>query len=96
MSDTFNRSRERIGKEPETIADSLFNYPSLERLFAEPNDTNALVGMRARLDSTIKQLDRVIRQGTPADARRATAVMCAYDATLTLLAELEKRHHSAS
>lgn len=68
---------------------SLFHYPSLGRLFDEPNNS-ALAEMRARLTRTHQALERVIRQGAQEDADRAARAARAYTATLTLLDNLEQ------
>lgn len=74
----------------------LFNYPALERLFDERDGGRALAEMRARLDSTIRLLERVVRQGAADDARRAASIIDAYTATLKLLAELDQHRITAT
>ena len=74
----------------------LFDYPALERLFDERDGGRALAEMRARLDSTVRRLERVVRQGAADDARRAAAIIDAYTATLKLLAELDRHRATAA
>ncbi|HEX7314742.1 MAG TPA: hypothetical protein VF297_12525 [Pyrinomonadaceae bacterium] len=75
----------------DTAADlsSLFNYPSLGRLFEGP-DTQALEDLRARLTRTNQDLERALRQGTSEDAARAGRAARAVEVTLALLEELEQ------
>lgn len=80
---------------PSADLDALFNFPSLERLFDE-RDPNALPEMRARLGRTNQDLERVVRQGTKEDADRATHISHAYDLTLHLLDELERRQRETT
>jgi hypothetical protein len=68
---------------------TLFNYPSLGRLFETPNSP-ALAEMRARIERTHQDLERVVRQGSKEDAERAARAARAYSVTLTLLKELEE------
>ena len=79
----------------EAGAHPLFNYPALERLFDPRDGGHALTEMRLRLETTRRDLERVVRRGTPEDARRAGAIIEAYTATLGLLAELERRRDTA-
>src|SRR5262245_61229302 len=85
-------SKSSIDSEPardgSSPLESLFTYPSLQRLFEE-NSREAIDDMRARLKRTHDALERVIRQGPPRDAARAARVAEAYDLTLELLTELE-------
>ena len=68
---------------------SLFNFPSLGRLF-EGADARPLEEMRARLGRTKQDLERVVRQGSKEDAERAARALAAYDQTLALLANLDE------
>lgn len=74
---------------PETDLSTLFNYPSLGRLFDTPNSP-ALAEMRTRLARTNQDLERVIRQGSKEDAERATRASRAYKTALALLDSLEE------
>lgn len=69
---------------------SLYNYPSLGRLFETP-DSPALDEMRARLTRTHQALERVVRQGAKEEAERAGRVARAYAATLKLLDDLAEQ-----
>lgn len=94
----MNKSSEFGANDPngaEAGAHLLFNYPALERLFDPRDGGHALTEMRLRLETTMHGLERVVRRGTPEDARRAGAIIEAYRATLDLLAELERRRDTA-
>lgn len=67
---------------------TLFHYPAIGRLF-EGSNTDALSQMRAQLQRTSQNLERVIRQGTKEDAERAARALRAVGATLGLLDSLE-------
>lgn len=69
---------------------SLFNYPSLGRLFEGTDAIRALAEMRARLRRTNQDLERVVRQGTKEEAARAACIAHAYGAALNLLDNLEQ------
>ncbi|HYN85478.1 MAG TPA: hypothetical protein VER32_09505, partial [Pyrinomonadaceae bacterium] len=68
---------------------SVFNYPSLGQLF-DSTDTRALEEMRARLQRTSQDLERVVRQGPKEDAERAGRAARAVSVTLDFLNELDK------
>ena len=68
---------------------ALFNFPSLGRLF-EGTDAEPLREMRARLERTRQELERVIRQGSKEDAERASQANEAYQTTLALFDKLEE------
>ena len=94
--DTFGRDagQNSSGGEPrppEPAADlgSVFNYPSLGKLFDEA-DPRALEEMRVRLKRTEQDLERVVRQGPKEDAERAARAARAVELTLKFLADLEQ------
>lgn len=68
---------------------SVFNYPSLGKLFDEA-DTRALEEMRSRLTRTGQDLERVVRQGPKEDAERAARAARAVELTLKFLGDLEQ------
>jgi|RhiMetdeSRZDD1v2_1073273.scaffolds.fasta_scaffold457453_2 hypothetical protein len=68
--------------------EALRTYPSLGRL-VEADDPAILTDMRSRLIQRQRGFERVIRQGPPQDAARATRVVRAYGLAIGLLAELE-------
>jgi hypothetical protein len=70
-------------------SEPFFKYPSLENLIDE-SGSKGLADMRARLEQTKQDLERVVRQGPKADAARARRVVSAYETTLQLLAEVEQ------
>lgn len=73
---------------------SLFNYPSLGKLFEGQNADASLADMRTRLARTNQDLERVIRQGSKEDAERAAKVTRAFAITLAFLSELEELRNS--
>ena len=90
----FERGREPNASpgqssQPEQDSDlsSLFNYPSLGRLF-ETLDSPALTEMRARMSVTNQDLERVVRQGSKDEAERAARILRAYQAAFKLLDDL--------
>lgn len=95
--DTFGKGAGRpAGGQPERAADagaadlaSVFNYPALGQLF-DSTDTRALEEMRARLERTSQDLERVVRQGPKEDAERAGRAARAVSVTLDFLNELDK------
>jgi hypothetical protein len=88
-SDAAGAGRRSPPVDSSTDLSSLFNYPSLGRLFDGANP-QALDEMRARLARTSQDLERVIRRGTKEDADRATRAARAYSVTLGFLDALEK------
>ena len=79
-----------------TDLSTLFNFPTLGRLF-EGTDTQPLAEMRARLESTRQEIERVVRQGSKEDAARAARANEAYKTALSLLDKLEEiRRQQAS
>jgi hypothetical protein len=72
---------------------SIFNYPSLERLFK--GDGSELNEMRRLLTATNQELERVIRFGTKDEASSAMIISRAYSLTLSLLDEIESYQNSS-
>ena len=68
---------------------SVFNYPSLGQLF-DADDTRPLEELRARLQRTSQDLERVVRQGPKTDAERASRAARAVAVTLRFLDDLEQ------
>ncbi|HEX8474459.1 MAG TPA: hypothetical protein VF666_10530 [Pyrinomonadaceae bacterium] len=91
-SGDHNNSSSNVAAPNDNYTDlsSLFHYPSLGRLFEGATSASALAEMRSRLTRSHQELERVVRQGTPEDAARATRAARAYAVTLSLLDELEK------
>jgi hypothetical protein len=75
--------------EADTGLSDFFKFPSLGRLF-QGEDRTALTKIRARLTLSSQDLDRVIRQGTKADADRAIIISRSYGLALSVLDELEQ------
>ena len=76
-----------ISREEAELIEYLYNYPTLEQLF-DRSDTSRFNLMRQRMDATVRDLERVIRRGTAADAARATVAAEAFQTALKFLEEL--------
>lgn len=74
-----------------TIEDisKILNYPALDKLFDEHNP-NSITEIRAKFNKTHQELERVIRQGSKADAEKAEITLQAINITLAFLANLEE------
>jgi hypothetical protein len=72
-----------------TNLEGFFRFPSLSRLF-QGEDRTALANMRSKLAQTNQDLDRIVRQGSKADADRATVISRSYSLTLTILEEIDR------
>jgi hypothetical protein len=77
------------GRDAAADLGSVFNYPSLGKLFDEA-DPRALEEMRGRLARTGQDLERVVRQGPKEDAERAARAARAVELTLKFLGDLER------
>ena len=73
--------------EESELIESLFKYPSLETVFN--TETPQLAAMQRRMQTTVDDLERVIRRGTKEDAGKAAKVVEAYRITMNFLDELE-------
>lgn len=82
-----NQAENLNPEEIETIK-SLLNYPSLENFF-DPTDSRKQPEMRQKMQSTVDDLERVIRRGTKDDAEKAARAVEAYKTVLSFLDELE-------
>lgn len=80
--------------EPAKMPEDL-RFPSLERLF-EGESLTALAEMRARLRRTAQALEQVVRHGPAPEAERARLALRAYELSLGLLDELERRRQPAA
>ena len=81
-------SNRKISPEESEIIESLFKYPSLEKVFDSP-DAPQLAAMKGKMQATVDDLERVIRRGTKEDAAKAAKVAEAYRIALKFLDELE-------
>lgn len=79
--------RRPAGESPADLS-TVFNYPSLGRLF-DVADPRPLEEMRERLKRTTQDLERVVRQGPQEDAARAARAARAVAVTLEFLGELD-------
>ena len=66
----------------------LYNYPSIGKLFSEP-DSNELRNMRGKLQQTREKLDLIIRRGSDEEAGKASRALEAVTITLRFLDQLE-------
>ena len=82
-----NQAENPNAEEIETIK-SLLNYPSLEKVF-DGSDSRSQSEMKRKMQSTIEDLERVIRRGTKDDAEKAARALEAYKIVLGFLDELE-------
>ena len=80
----------RDNAQTETAGDKLFNYPTLERLFAARDGAGTISEMRRRMMQTMEELERVVRRGSKEDAESAVRVIGAYRTAFELLEELER------
>ena len=70
------------------LVEFLFKYPSLETVF-NTTGTPQLAAMKRRMQTTVGDLERVIRRGTKEDAEKAAKVAEAYRIAVAFLDELE-------
>ncbi len=81
---------QKISPEELEIIESLFKYPSLEKVF-DPTDEKQLTTLKQKMQATIEDLERVIRRGSNEDAAKAAKVVEAYKISLNFLDELDQR-----
>lgn len=81
-------SNRKISPEESEIIESLFKYPSLEKVFDSP-DASRLTAMKRQMQATVDDLERIIRRGSKEDAAQAAKVVEAYRIALDFLDELE-------
>jgi hypothetical protein len=87
-----NQARLDVDERHEQLAEALMaqlRYPAVERLFDDY--PQSLVAARARLTQTRQAFERILRQGSPQEAARASRAIAAYDQALGFLDELESR-----
>lgn len=77
-----------IGLTAEDVA-ALTNFPCIGRLFEKPGLPD-LKEMKARLNQTFQNLERVVRRGSTDDARRAQTAIAAVATALDFLQMLEQ------
>ena len=88
MKQTESNQAENPNAEEAEIIKSLLNYPSLEKVF-DTNGARNSAAMKREMQSTIDDLERVIRRGTKTDAAKAARTIEAYKIVLNFLDELE-------
>jgi hypothetical protein len=74
--------------ESQSVSKPLFKYPSFEHLF-NSNGANGLAEVCSRLQQTKQNLERVVRQGSPADAERARRVIKSYETVIGFFTQIE-------
>ena len=82
-------SNRNTNAEESELIESLFKYPSLETVF-DRTDASRLTAMKRRMQTTVDDLERVIRRGKKEDAGKAAKVVEAYRIAVKFLDELEK------
>lgn len=75
--------------ERETI-ESLLDYPEIGKLF-DPASPQNYERLKKQMQSTMGEIERVIRRGSPTDAAKAQIIADAYRTTIVFLDELEAR-----
>ena len=88
MKQTESNPAEKLSHEEIEIINSLLNYPSLEKVF-DPTDSRNPSAIKQKMQSTIDDLERVIRRGSKDDAEKAARAVEAYKIVLGFLDELE-------
>ena len=88
MKQSKSNEPEKLNREEIETINSLLNYPSLEKVF-DPTDSRSPSEMKQKMQSTIDDLERVIRRGTKGDAEKAARAVEAYKTVLGFLDELE-------
>ena len=93
MKQTDSNQPEKLTAEETETINSLLNYPSLEKVFdaTDPRNPSA---MKQKMQSTIDDLERVIRRGSKDDAEKAARAVEAYKIVLNFLDELETARQS--
>jgi pantoate kinase len=81
-------SNRKISHEESEMIESLFKYPSLEKVF-DRTDASRLAAMKRKMQATVDDLERVIRRGSKEDAAKAAKVVEAFRIALKFLDELE-------
>ena len=85
---TESNQAENPNAEELEVIKSLLNYPSLEKVFDQKDAQNPSA-IKRKMQSTIDDLERVIRRGTKADAEKAARTIEACKVVLNFLNELE-------
>lgn len=83
-----NAAAEPLTDEEKETIESLLQYPSLERVF-DISQPHNLTDIRRKMESNIRELERIIRGGAQQNADRAAKVVAAYQTTINFLGELE-------
>lgn len=86
-------SNQKISPEEFEIIESLFKYPSLEKIF-DPRDEKQYQALKRKMQTTVDDLERVVRRGSNSDAAKAAKVVEAYQISLKFLDDLDARRRS--
>lgn len=84
---------QKISPEVLEIIESLFKYPSLEKVF-DPLDEKRYSELKQKMQATVSDLERVVRRGSNDDAAKAAKVIEAYRTSLKFLEDLDARRRS--
>ena len=93
MKQSKSNQTEQLKTEEIEVIKSLLNYPSLEKVFDQA-DSRGLSAIKQKMQSTVDDLERVIRRGTKEDAEKAVKVVEAYKTVLGFLDELENKRQA--
>ncbi len=77
------------------LVKSLLQYPLLERVF-DPADAQNFPALKQKMQSTIDDLERVVRRGTKTDAEKAARVLESYKLVSNFLDEMDKTRRTQS
>lgn len=78
----------KVSPEELAVIESLFKYPSLEKVF-DSRDAQKFPAIKHKMQSSVDELERIIRRGAKEDAADASVVAEAYRIVLNFLDELE-------
>lgn len=84
-----NQSLTTIQNRDSITDQELLVYPLWGRLIA-PESKTERANATQRLQGTLSRLERVQRQGSPEEARKAGVIAAAFKTVLALLAEIEQ------
>ena len=70
------------------LAETLLNYPSLEKIF-DPAKPERFLEVKEQMRNAITEQERVVRRGTKLEAEKAKRIAEAYRITIDFLSELE-------
>lgn len=86
-------SNQKLSPEETELIESLLKYPSLEKVF-DPLDEKKFSAMKLKMQTTIDDLERVVRRGSNEDAAKAAKVIEAYKISIKFLEDLDERRRT--